>query len=216
MIKISSVVSNILQGSETQMEAMRSGVLNLRAYARQIHPLVEGVTFKPVKIGTIVVALSRLRDSIDNIESIHPNITLEELNIKSPLTDITYEKSAEAVRLAHSFSQQLEELNGHFFTMTQGIDEITFIVSGDLKKKLISHFTTKPKAIFEELVGVNVRFSEEYLKHPNVIYSILSRLAAKRINVIEIVSTYTELMIVVEKEEMEGAIAQLNTLFKNN
>ncbi len=214
MIKVSDTVENLLLSSETAMEAMRLGVLNLRAFAKQIKPLVEQKTFKPVKIGTIVVALTRLRDMVNKAESLVPEIKLEELSIKSPLTDITYEKTGESVRLAHTFSSALGDLNGHFFTMTQGINEITFIISDDLKSKLLGHFPGKPKAIFEDLVGLNVRFSEKYLPHPNVIYAILSKLAIKRINVIEIVSTYTELMIVVEKREMEMAITQLNELFK--
>ena len=214
MIKISDVVLNILESSETASEAMRSGVLNLRAYARQIQAQVEGKTFKPVKIGTIVVAMSRLRSSINKIESLVPNITLVELSIKSPLVDITYEKTGESVRLAHSFSPNLEHGNNHFFTMTQGTNEITFIISDGMKSDLLNHFTAKPKAIFTDLVGLSVRFNESYLSHPNVIYAILSKLAIKRVNVIEIVSTYTELMVVVEKKEMEVAISQLNELFK--
>ena len=194
---------------------MRSEFLNLRAFAKQIRPEVEKKTFKPVKIGTIVVALSRIKNSQNEIEPIKPIIKLDELSIKSPISDITYEKNEETVRLAHDFSKQLGDLNGHFFTMTQGINEITFIISEDLRSKLMDHFQHKPKAIFDNLVGLNVRFSENYLQHPNVIYAILSRLASKRINVIEIVSTYTELMIVVEKKEMELAISQLNTLFNN-
>ncbi|HKC04482.1 MAG TPA: hypothetical protein VKC54_01275 [Patescibacteria group bacterium] len=214
MLKVSDTVREILENSETAVEAMRSGVLNLRAFARQIQPLVEAKTLKPVKMGTIVVALSRIGSSVKGIEQLVPNITLSELSIKSPLCDITYEKTGESVRLAHSFSNKLGDLNGHFFTMTQGIKEITFIISDDLRDKLLNHFPGNPKAIFQDLVGLNVSFSEDYLAHPNVIYAILSRLAIKRINVIEIVSTYTELMIVVEKKEMESAIAQLNGLFK--
>lgn len=214
MIKITDVVSELLQEGEIPSEAMRSGLLNLRAFARQIQPVVEEKTFKPVKIGTIVVALSRLKNSIGKIEPLVPFITLEELNIKSPLSDVTYEKTEESIQLAHSFSKLLVGREGQFFTMTQGINEITFIISDELKSKLLEHFSGPPKAIFENLVGLNVRFNKSYLKYPNVIYAILSKLAIKRINVIEIVSTYTELMIVVEKNSMEQAVGQLNSLFK--
>lgn len=214
MIKVTDTVLEILQSSETALEAMRTGVLNLRAFARQILPQVESKTFKPVKVGTIVVALFRISKTLGNIEPLQPQIILEELSIKSPLSDITFENTRENARLAHTFSRLLEDVDGHFFTVTQGVNEITFIVSDDLRPKLLNHFPHKPKSIFENLVGVNVRFSEDYLQQPNVIYAILAKLAAKRINVIEIVSTYTGLMIVIENDEMELAISQLNGLFK--
>jgi aspartokinase len=214
MIKVSDTVYEILQGSETALESMRLGILNLRAYARQIQPQVEEKTYKPVKIGTIVVALFRLSKTLSDIEPMQPQIILEELSIKSPLSDITFENTRENARLAHTFSKLLENMDGYFFTITQGVDEITFVVSDSLKPKLLRHFAHKPKSIFENLVGVNVRFGEQYLSQPNVIYAILAKLAAKRINVIEIVSTYTELMVVIENSEMEAAVMELNKLFK--
>lgn len=214
MIKVSDIVYEILQGSETALEAMRLGVLNLRAFARQIQPQVEAKTFKTVKIGTIVVALFRISKRLDSIDPLQPHIILEELSIKSPLSDVTFENTRENARLAHTFSRLLGDSDGYFFTITQGVNEITIIVSDNLKPKLLRHFAHKPKSIFENLVGVNVRFGEQYLSQPNVIYAILAKLAAKRINVIEIVSTYTGLMLVIENKEMELAISQLNGLFK--
>jgi aspartokinase len=214
MIKVSDIVLELLQGSEIATEAMRLGVLNLRAFARQIQPLVERRAFKPVKIGTIVVALSRLRGAVSKSEPLNPVVLLDEISIKSPLVDVTFEKTRENTFSTHSFSKLLEDSVDHFFTVTQGINEITFIVSDNLKPKLLRHFSGKPKALIEDLVGLSVRFSDNYLPQPNVIYAILSKLAVKRINVIEIVSTYTELMIIIEKKEMELAVTQLNRMFK--
>lgn len=214
MITIIDAVKEELLISPTALESMRSGILNLRAFARQIHKNVETRTFKEVKIGTIVVALSRIAVNLENTEPLIPSINLHEITVKSPLTDITFEKTRENLSLMHKFSKNLENSEGHFFTSTQGINEITFIISDDLKESLLFHYKTVPKAILSGLVGIDVRFNEEYIEQPNVIYAILHRLAIRRINVLEIVSTYTELTVIVAREEMEIAIKELNTLFK--
>lgn len=214
MLKVSEAVLEILTGSDVAMEALKDGILNLSAYAEKIHTEVEEKTLKPVKIGTIVVALSRTAENLDQIGSINPKIQLEELSIKAPLCDITFENTKENLRLVKSLSGQIPDSATHFFTVTQGIEEITIVASESYKTSILNHFKTEPKSVLSNLVGVSVRFGEEYIPLPNVIFAILYSLAVKRINLIEIVSTYTEITLVVEKDNVEVAIGQLNKLLR--
>lgn len=214
MITIFAAVKEELLTSSIALESMRSGILNLRAFARQIHKNVETRTFKEVKIGTIVVALSRISLDLQDVESLIPIVNLDEITVKSPLIDVAYEKTNENLSLMHKFSKKLEKSEGHFFTATQGINEITFIISEDLKELLLSHYKFPPKVVITDLVGIDVRFNDGYIEQPNVIYAILHRLAIRRVNVLEIVSTYTELTVIVSRNEMEVAIKELNVLFK--
>lgn len=216
MITVADAVHKELLASSTALEAMRLGVLNLRAFAKNIQPHIEEQTFKTVKLGTIVVALSRIASSLSTIQTLLPVVYVDEITIKSQLIDITFEKTKENLNRMHSFSKQLEKTEGYFFTVTQGVNEITFIVSDDLKERLLTHFRQQPKAEFEDLVGVNVRFSDTYISEPNIVYAILHKLAIRRVNVLEIVSTYTELTMIIARKEMEDAITELNTLFKRN
>ena len=57
MIKASETVENILLKDELALESLRAGILNLSAYAQKIHPEVVRQALKPVRKGTIVVAL---------------------------------------------------------------------------------------------------------------------------------------------------------------
>lgn len=216
MLKVIDAVQEILDNSDLAREAMRERLLNLRAFARQIAPQVDEMTHKHVKIGTIVVTLSRLVENVRQTSPLKPDIILEEISIKSSLCDVTYEKTKTNFLLAQKFASRLIDPENHFFTITQGINEITFIISEGLKEKLITHFGHKPKSVYDNLVGVNVRFNEKYVSQPSVIYAILATLANKRINVLEVVSTFTELMVVVDKKEMEITLTQLNRIFGIN
>ncbi|MDP2586682.1 MAG: hypothetical protein Q8P32_02830, partial [Candidatus Komeilibacteria bacterium] len=54
-----------------------------------------------------------------------------------------------------------------------------------------------------------VKFPEEFINLPNMLFAIEKRLAVKKINIIELVSTYTELTFVIDKKDVLPAIAQL-------
>ncbi len=213
MIKISDIVQDILSASDLELEAMRQGVLNLSAYAEKIHPEVEKRAWKTVQKTTIVVALSRLQLKLSKISPLRPKIVLRELTVKSPLADITYEKTRETIKQSRSLSTIFSQAEAPFLTVTQGMNEITVIVSQDQLVAVMAHISVKPKSLFRDLVGITVTFSEKYLLEPNVIYAILAALAGKRINIIEIVSTYTELSVIISQSQVDLCIQTLNQFF---
>lgn len=216
MIKVTDVVQNIVKGDEVALEALRFGILNLSAYAAKIHPTVETVAVKSIKRGTIVVALSRLIKRLEPVASLKPNVIIDDISIKSPLCELTYEKTEGVLRSAATL-QILSQTKNDFFTMTQGLGELTIICTQRARERIITHLKTATKAQYNHLVSVTVRFSEKnYIEVPNVIYVFVSALAARRINIIEIVSTYTELSFIVKRQDMERTLAALDSYFQKS
>jgi aspartokinase len=213
MIKITTVVAELLDSSEIALEAMRAGVLNLSAFADQIHSEVEARTLKTVKRASIVVALSRLAKKASLLPDLKPKVILDSITIKSPLCDLTFEKTDSNLDKAKLLIQELSQNDQQFLTITQGTEEITIIATEENQAEIKRIFGSAPKAEYQDLVGITVRFSEKYLLQPNTIYAILSLLAVKRINVIEIVSTYTELTVLVEKDTIQTALDLLQSFF---
>src|SRR5260221_587766 len=156
MLKIIDATNDILNSSEIASEAMREGVLNLSAFAEQIHSQIEEKTWKKVKKSTIVVALSRLAKKRQLLPKIKPDLSLDELSIKSPLSDITFEKSQLILEKARSLSQHLAKNPPQFFTLTEGIDEITVVISQEQLPVLETYFAIKPKSLYTDLVGMTV------------------------------------------------------------
>jgi len=212
MISISDAALQILTSDDIALEAMRMGLLNMSSYANKIHTEVETITHKKVKSGTIVVALARIQKQLQAIPNLKPEITIEDLSIKSPLTEVTYEKTNEVIKEVASLNK-LQTSDKDFFVLTQGLAEITIIGSSDIINKIIDDLDIKPKSYFKELVCVTARFNEKYLETPNVIYMFVSSLAMKRINLIEIISTYTELSFILHKSDLHSAIESLNKYF---
>jgi aspartokinase len=213
MIKVTDIVSDILKTDELVSESMRAGLLNLSAYAAKIHSQVENLTKKPVKKGTIVVALSRIAGNKENLKpALKPDIKLSNIAIRSSLSAVIFDKTADIQRklaVLHPFQISINEI----FGISEGPNEITLIYDEKAQEKIQKSFSTEAKFEFNDLVAITVQYAEEYAIMPNIYYVLLSALAAKRINIFDMIATYTEISFIVRRENMEEALNALNTYF---
>lgn len=213
MRTVTDTVRTMILESDIELETLRLGELNLSAYADRIRPTVEEQTWKTVERGTIVVALSRIAKEVVSLGSLRPPIVIDDIKIQSPLCDITYEKTAHTIQSALTLQSQLTLGEKTIFVMTQGMSEITIVASARLGGEIKDHFKVQPKAEFDSLAGISVGFSPKYLGIPNAMYTLCSSIASKRINIIEMISTYTELMFVVKDQDKHSVIAVLERFF---
>ncbi len=212
MIKVSDIVVELIERDEVALESLRAGLLNLSAYAEKIHRQVENATKKPVKKGTIVVALSRASKSLAKTTPLLPDVRLTNLRITSSLAILSYPKTPEIQRkvsVLHPFTLAVQDM----FSLTEGPAEVTIVCSEKAKEKLLRHFGGKAKATHNDVVAVTCAFDEKMVGQPNVFYVLFSALAAKRTVILQIVSTATEITFLVKQDDMEQTLAVLNTYF---
>lgn len=213
MIKVSDIVLELLMEDNLAREAYLLGILNLSAYAEHIQEEVEERTLKPIRKGTIIVALSRIDKKLLQQDPLQPKVVINNICVKSALCEITYEKTTSNLnKLAHLNTAWIGKRE--FFALTEGLAEITIICPKEASVTIMKHFGSTPKVEFEKLVAVTVRFSADYLNVPNTIFTLMASLAAQRINIIEVVSTFTEISFIVRQEELEKSIAALNKHFE--
>ncbi|MBD3238635.1 MAG: hypothetical protein GF332_03290 [Candidatus Moranbacteria bacterium] len=211
MIKISQAIEQIFNEDEQAYAALQRGVLNLSAYARKIKKQVEELTFKEVDEKTIVVSLSRYNKQIKKQESKQDRIEILNISIHSNLMELTYEKTQTNVdkikRILNSFSGKQKG----YLTYTQGISEITIVAEARIIILIKKQFKAR-RAVFEKkgLTAITLRFPEKYIHIPNLLYRLSQRLAYKKINIIELISTFSEVTYIVEKQDTEIAVSQLS------
>jgi hypothetical protein len=127
------------------------------------------------------------------------------MSIKSPLCELTYDRLNEVSRSLAKLGSKYAG-NG-FFTVTQGIGEVTVIAAQKDKQLIQESISIKPKGQYDNLGAVTVRFVEQdYIEVPNMIYTLVSALATKRINLIELVSTYTEISFIVRQNDLNSVV----------
>lgn len=208
MIKVSQAIEQIVQKDGFVKEAMQRGILNVSAYAKLIHSEVEERTMKPIASGTIVVSLLRVMKKVTQNVSFTPYVTIASFSVTSALAEVTFDKTNQNQEKLNSLNETFA--GSDFFTVTEGLHEITIVCGLDTKYSILQHFISPPKIIIDDLVAVSVRFSESYMNTPNTIYSLVGILANQHINLIEIVSTYTELSFIIEKKELDQTIDALD------
>jgi len=214
MITIAEVVEETIKRQPFLEEALHRGIINLSAVARRMKPAIEKKLMKPVKAGAIVMALKRMTPSITKSHHLkqifakNPNML-----VRSHLTEYTIGNSPMVGQKIQRLYQNALVHHKYFFTITQGVFETAIIASDDVQKE-IERTLVEEKIIkkINRLSSLTLMLPKENVHIPGVYYFILKTLAWEHINVIDVVSTYTEFTIILKEEEVDRAFSILKNM----
>ncbi len=212
-MNISTVIKEIVIEDDNIMPVLSTGLVNLSSYARSIHKEVEKRTLKEVKQKSIIVALSRLAKSYENKQDTL-QLKLEHISIHSNLVDISFEKTEENLKRAAELTSLLSKNSKTFFTVTQGITEITIVVEASFITILKDIFKSKSLVEIYDLTGITLKADVSYLDIPKVFYTLTQSLVAKKISIIEIISTTTEMTFIIKKDYAQETVSQLSKFLR--
>ena len=216
MVTVPEVVEKIVRRSPFLDEALSLRILNHSAVARMIKPEVETELMKKVRHGAVVVALNRLSRRIVKRARKQKSVfrRAPELTVRSNLVELTYANSENLVLRQRRLLDQHGGKSNLVLTFTQGINETTIVASRELREKIQTHFRGE-KLIdkIDNLSTVSVLLPRNTALIPGVYSYILKALAWEGINVVEVVSTLNELMIVLEDKNIQQAFSVIKRLF---
>ena len=211
MITINELLEQIILRTPFLEEGLSQGIINLSALSRKIRPQIEKELLKPVSESAILMALKRLLpDIMSKSETMDINLKAGDITVRSGLTEYTYLKSATLIENKMQLLDEIKSSGDFFVTITQGVHETTTIVNSSLEKRLEEIFRgeTLVKKI-DDLAAITIRLTGEMVYLPGVHYNILKQLAWHNINIIEVVSTYTEFNIILQKKEVDTSFSIL-------
>jgi|SRR3989344_6222959 len=214
MITVPQTVLKILQQDDVAREACIDGVLNFSAYAQKIHRRVEEETMKKVNKGTIVVALLRVaKAKLGELPALQPDVRIHNLGVRSPLYILIYDKTSDVQRRIATLNPFLVSPTD-IFSVTEGSAELILSCSEKSRDFIKKHIGILPKKEFENAVAITAQYSEEVSNMPNVLHTLFSALAYKRINLLYVVSGYTEITFLVEKKDADQTTKTFDTFTK--
>lgn len=214
-MKTSEAVARVVAQSLEASIMLQQGCLNLSAYAKRIQAEVENITKKEVQLGSIVIALSRLGKTLKQQPELLPPPTAMEVSARSGLMEVVYERTQKNLELFHLLQKEVAPSQTTFFMATQGIAEITLIAPEERLSKIQEFFHgIPPKFTMRNLSGLTLRTTEKDIYTPNVFFSMIYPFALARINVIEIISTYTEITMIFEDKDLQDAFEILKRFLK--
>lgn len=208
MITVPEAVKEIVFRSPYLLEALKFDLLNISNLSRRIQSEVENKTFKEVKVGSIIMSLQRLKKEIFETNS---KINLEnqvDIIVRSKLFEVTVNNSEIT---PHKLDKilKLSNINDNFFiTITQGIFETTIVASLDIRNEVLNLFSKESLiSEFTKLSSITIKFAKNITDSPGVYSQFLNQLAWNGISLIEIVSTYSELTLILEDKNVSDAFS---------
>lgn len=207
MISVSDALNEIILNYPFVEEGLSKGIVNYSAFAREIKPQIEKRLYKTVKEGAIVMALKRISSKLTKPKSTD-SISLTNLTVRSNLNEFTFQNSGTLLEKTRQLLSSVDTKQDLFCTLSEGIRETTFIISSVLASKIKMLFKQEQLVVnINNLSSITIRLPKEVVYIPGVYYQILKKLAWENINVIEVLSTYTEITLIVETKNVDRAFA---------
>ena len=217
MISVSQVVEDIVKGTPFLMDALEKGIINHSSLARIIKPQIEKNLFKDVQEGSIVVALNRLSKKFKKRGTEQNKLHgITDLTVRSNLVDYTFLNSPTLGNAQNKLLEKIADKKDVFITISHGINQVTIIASQTIENDIKEIFKNETSICsLENLSSLTIKIPIEATKIPGVLYAILKILAWDGINLIEFVSTFTELTLVMESKYIDRAFSALKNWIDN-
>ncbi len=212
MRTVAEVVEEIVGAAPFLEDGLALGILNLSALARRLRPRVEAALLKEVSDAAVMMALKRLapRFTSKGAEVSRLLRRMGELTVRSSLVEFTFRNSDSILEPQKELLHAIQRRSNTFITVTQGVFEVTVIASAVLADTIEKVFASEKKVSrLDDLSAINIRLPRETVHTPGVHYVILKQLAFADINVVEVVSTFTELTVVLSHQDVDRAFSVL-------
>lgn len=205
MISINKCVWKIVSDNPFLEDSLYNDYLNLTWFAEFIKPRVEQMTKKEVSTWSIKIALSRIAKDIQK-NTKNKKIKVDNLFIRKDLSIITLDNSEKSNYLVREIQALKSWTDKNYFWVIQWINETDIIYSNNLKpwvEKIIKKANHKLK--IENLWAIWIHLDKSMIDDIWIIYTLTKKLAFYKINVINIISTYTEIVFILDKRDIKKA-----------
>lgn len=215
MITVPQIVEDILKASPILSESVEDGLVNYSSLARKLQPEIEEKLFKKVTVGSIIMALKRLkltRSSRKNALS-QALGKITDLSMRSNLISMTFSNSPTLLQNQSDLLKFASKVPNIFLTISHGVYETTIFISKNLEDQALGVFKNETvKLRVDNLSSITLILPTEAIEVPGIHYSVFKRLFSNGINVFEAVSSFTELTIFLHSDNTEKAFAVLKRL----
>lgn len=212
MVNIAQSVEKIIEDKPFVQEALRKGILNTAAYAEEIKPYVEGMLKKEVKFSAVNMAIRRLGTRLEKKQSVLAEFkSSTDMTVRNKLSVVTLYKQDFDPKLISRIYDVAEK--DDFLTVTQGIKEVMMIVDDSLYARIKDKLDTRLKK--KEIGGVcsiTIDIPEDSPQAIGLFFQLTRQLAWENIPIIDLVSTYTEMTILVKDDQITKAFESIRRL----
>jgi aspartokinase len=202
-MSISKIVKKLTEEQPFLLEALNRGIINFGNLAAEFKPKIEVELEKDVTESAIIMALRRYAEEIKGkIGTSHKTQLSCEITMKTNICDFNVVKTPGLLQKLKTFYKIADLGRGDFLNITIGSHEVSIAISQKHHKQIEDNLAVE-RVLNKQLnlVALTIVFSDDFIHTPGITYQVLQVLAWKNINLLEIISTLTELTVVIEKKD---------------
>ena len=216
MKTIAATVVEYIKTKPYLSSALSDGIINLTSLARNIQEDIEERTKKPVKPGAIVMALKRISDTADFVQTkqiIKVLKNLGDITVRSSLVDYSFLISESLLFTQSNLLKEIEQKKEVFYTSSRGVSESNIIVSQNLAPLVDDLFKNEICCSkIENLSSISMKLPSENVTIPGIYYFIFQRLSWEGVNINEVISTSNEFTILMHEDQVNIAFTVIKNL----
>ncbi|SOC80231.1 hypothetical protein SAMN06296241_1777 [Salinimicrobium sediminis] len=215
MKTISTCVHDIIKHQPFLDDALARNIINFSSLAADLQPQVEKEMRKPVKQGSIIMALRRYHPKRSKFNAKNFR-ELGDMIVRSGITEYTYLNSKDIIARKAELLNAIKDQNGIFLNYSSNFQESNFLVSTTLQPLIQKIFKDEQLvSVSEELSSITIALPEKNTKTVGLYFYIFKLLAYEGIPVYEIISTSNYFTLFLEKEYVNQAFLLMNEIKSN-
>jgi predicted regulator of amino acid metabolism with ACT domain len=208
---IAQVIRHLIDIDVPLQDSLQRGYANLSAMARILRPTVERLVGDKVSLDTIVTTLKRLRGTYNTITfNVAYVIAKSTVNVRTDVARLSLKKNAKLLKASRNIVSRYQK---GFVQVLEGLSTITLVYDSSLHEKIVSKFPSKD-IIYENanMAAIIVKSPKEISSTPGCIATILQQISRRGINIDEVISCYTDTIIVIKPGDVGRAFESLTGL----
>jgi len=212
MNTITSCIHDILRHQPFLDDALSKDLINFSALAEHLQPEVEKTLRKPVKQGSIIMALRRYAPQRNLIKNSNWR-EMGDIVVRSGITEFTYLNSNSLLASQANLMNSVKDEIGVYLNYSSNYQESNILVSNDLKDSVATIFKAeKLVSIKSDLSSITIALPKNSSKTVGLYFYIFKLLAYEGIPVFEMISTSNYFALFLEKEYINQAFLLLNEI----
>ena len=208
---ITEQVKGFLDNDFIVRKCLFKNIVSLRALARHI---IQKVSLKDSNLDAVISAIRRYkREEKDESDTTKRVFQKLKVTTRSSIIDVQVQKTRKNLENISQLNSMIGIEKGEIIRVIQAEQSITMIIDDKNLGKFNEIFSKEGYiSLTKNLVEVNLQFTEEAQNIKGIVSIVSSSLNAEGINIVEIMSSAPELLIMIKKEDLVKVFNVLDNL----
>lgn len=215
MVTISHVVQKLVNDRVFIQEAMSRGIISHGSLAEQLKPEIEEELGREVKHHAIVMALRRYTETL---KERHKKISFDytsEIIMKTDICDVAVLRSPSLLDKIKEIYDIVDFEKGDILNVIHGRYEVSIVTNERYRERTLGFLKgEKVLNVEKDLISLTLTYAKDFLHTPGVVFNVVRNIAWENINIFEIVSTNTELTVILHKKDAVKGYRALEKLVR--